>query len=109
VVLKDTNEVIGWAGIKYITEPENDRVNFYDIGYRLQEKHWRKGYGLEAAEVWRDYGFNEMEIPMLIATAHVDNVGSNAILQKIGMVQKEQYLHHDLLCNWYEMTNPKLL
>ena len=107
VVLKETNEVIGWAGIKYITEPENNRVNFYDIGYRLQEKHWQKGYGLEAAKAWRDYGFNEMEIPMLVATAHVDNVGSNKILQKIGMVHKEQYMHHDLLCNWYEMINNK--
>jgi|SRR6478672_517559 len=107
-VLKDTNEVIGWAGIKYITEPENNRVNFYDIGYRLQEKYWRKGYGLEAAKLWRDHGFNEMEIPMLIATAHVDNAGSNTILQKIGMDFKETYLHHDLPCNWYEMKNPKL-
>lgn len=106
VVVKDTNEVIGWAGIKFVTEPENNRTNFYDLGYRLQEKHWRKGYGLEAAKAWLDYGFNQMKIPIMIATAHVDNDGSNTILQKIGMVKKEQYLYDDLLCNWYELQNP---
>ena len=106
VVLKDTNEVIGWAGIKFVTEPENNHVNFYDIGYRLQEKHWRKGYGLEAAKAWLDYGFNQMKISIIIATAHIDNNGSNAILQKIGMELKEQYQHHDLPCNWYELQNP---
>lgn len=105
VVVKETNEVIGWAGIKYITEPENNRVNFYDLGYRLQEKHWRKGYALEAAKAWLDYGFNQMKVDALIATAHVDNAGSNAILQKIGMKQTDQYNHEGIPCNWYEIEN----
>lgn len=105
-VLKETNEVIGWAGIKFITEPENNHVNFYDLGYRLQEKHWRKGYALEAAKAWLDYGFNQMNISTMYASAHVDNVGSNTILQRIGMQQTSQFYYEDLLCNWYEMKNP---
>lgn len=104
-VLKETNEVIGWAGIKFITEPENNHVNFYDLGYRLQEKHWRKGYALEAAKAWLDYGFNQMNISTMYASAHVDNVGSNTILQRIGMQQTSQFYYEDLLCNWYEMKN----
>ncbi len=104
-VLKETNEVIGWAGIKFITEPENNHVNFYDLGYRLQEKHWRKGYALEAAKAWLDYGFNEMKIQKMYASAHVDNLGSNIILQRIGMVQNGQFYYEDLLCNWYELEN----
>jgi len=106
VVLKDTNEVIGWAGIKFVTEPENNHVNYYDLGYRFQEKHWQKGYGLEVAKAWLDYGFNQMKIPVMFASAHVDNKGSNSILQKIGMIQKERYLYDNLLCNWYELQNP---
>ena len=105
VVLKATNEVIGWAGLKFITEPENNHVNFYDLGYRLQEKHWRKGYALEAAKAWLDYGFNQMNIQTMYASAHVDNVGSNTILQRIGMQQTSQFYYENLLCNWYEMNN----
>lgn len=106
VVLKETNEVMGWAGIKFVTEPENNHVNFYDIGFRLQEKHWRKGYALESATAWLDYGFNQMKIQVMNASAHVDNKGSNAILQKIGMIQKGQYFYDDLPCYWYELKNP---
>ncbi len=106
VVLKETEEVIGWAGIKFITEPENNHVNFYDLGYRLQEKHWRKGYAIEAASAWLKYGFNEMKIPIIYALAHIENLGSNTILQKIGMKQNGQFFYEDLLCNWYELENP---
>lgn len=106
VVLKETNEVIGWAGIKFVTEPENNHTNFYDIGFRLQEKHWQKGYGLEAAKAWLDYGFNKMKITIMFASAHIDNHGSNAILQKIGMIQIERYFYDDLPCYWYELKNP---
>lgn len=109
VVLKDTNEVIGWAGLKFITETENNHINYYDIGYRLQEAHWRKGYGYEAAKAWLDYGFNTMKIPALYASAHIDNAGSNKILQKIGLQQREQYLHHNLPCYWYELQNTTII
>ena len=108
LVLKETNEVIGWAGIKFITEPENNHVNFYDLGYRLQEKHWRKGYALEAAKAWLDYGFNQMNIPTMYASANVNNIGSNTILQRIGMIQNGQFYWQDIRCNWYEMKNPNL-
>lgn len=107
IVLKETNEVIGWAGLKFITEEENGHNNFYDIGYRLQEKQWRKGYALEAAKAWLDYAFTEMKIPTINASAHVDNIGSNTILQKIGLQQKNEYLHHDIPCYWYELQNKK--
>ena len=105
VILKDTNEFIGWCGIKFITEPENNHVNFYEIGYRLMEEHWGKGYGYESAKAWLDYGFEKMNIKTIYASAHLDNVGSNRILRKIGMLQTEQYYYENLLCNWYEMEN----
>jgi RimJ/RimL family protein N-acetyltransferase len=108
VVLKETNEVIGWAGIKFITEPENNYINFYDIGYRLQEKHWGKGYGYEAAKAWLDYGFNAMKIQTMYSSAHIDNTGSNAILKKLGMQQNGKFYYDDFLCNWYELNNPNL-
>jgi RimJ/RimL family protein N-acetyltransferase len=105
VVIKETNEIIGWAGLKFITEPENNHVNYYDIGYRLQEQHWKKGYGYEVAKAWRDFAFDVLKIKALYAAAHIDNVGSNKILQKIGMQVKETYLHHGLKCNWYELND----
>jgi RimJ/RimL family protein N-acetyltransferase len=106
VVLKETNELIGWAGLKYNTEMVNDKVHFYDIGYRLNEKFWKKGYASEASFAWLDYGFNVMQIEIMEAAAHTDNIASNRILQKIGLKMTEQYLEEGVSWNWYELKNP---
>lgn len=106
VVLKETNELIGWAGLKYNTEIVNNKVNFYDIGYRLNEKYWGKGYATEASYAWLDYGFNVMKIKIMDAAAHTDNAASNKILQKIGMLMTGQYMEDQVSWNWYELKNP---
>jgi ribosomal-protein-alanine N-acetyltransferase len=108
VVLKDTNELIGWAGLKYNTEKVNNKVHFYDIGYRLNEKFWGKGYASEASFAWLDYGFNVMKIKVMEAAAHTDNIASNRILQKIGLKMTEKYLEEGVSWNWYELKNPNL-
>ncbi len=108
VILKETNEFIGWAGIKFCTEPINEKVNFYDIGYRLVEPHWGKGYASEAAFTWLDYGFNEMKIENMTASAHKTNIASNKILSKIGMIKTEEYLENGVIWNWYDLKNPNL-
>lgn len=79
VVLKETNEVIGWSGLKFITEEENNHINFYDLGYRLKEEYWGNGYAYESAQAWLDYAFNQMDVSALYASAHIDNIGSNKI------------------------------
>ncbi|MGV3696911.1 GNAT family N-acetyltransferase [Flavobacterium sp.] len=102
---KDTKEVIGWIGLKFITEEENNHIDFYDIGYRLRENSWGQGYAYEGAIAWRDYALNEMKINTLYATAHVDNAGSNRILQKLGMQKENEYVSQGCHCNWYKLTN----
>jgi RimJ/RimL family protein N-acetyltransferase len=108
VVLKETNELIGWAGLKYNTEIVNNKVHFYDIGYRLNEKFWGKGYASEASFAWLDYGFKVMKIKVMEAAAHTANIASNRILQKIGLKMTEQYLEEGISWNWYELKNPNL-
>ena len=108
VIEKESNELMGWAGLKYNTEMVNNKVNFYDIGYRLNEKFWGKGYASEASFAWLDYGFNVMKINVIQAAAHADNIGSNKILKKIGLKMTENYLEDGVYWNWHELKNPKL-
>ena len=107
-ILKSTNELIGWVGIKFNTVEVNNKNNFYDIGYRLNDKFWGKGYASEATIAWQDYAFNQMNINTLHAATHIDNTASNRILQKTGMTKTETYLEDKVLWNWYEMKNPNL-
>jgi RimJ/RimL family protein N-acetyltransferase len=105
MILKETNEFIGWAGLKYNTAAVNNRINFYDIGYRLDEKFWGKGYTSEASFAWLNYAFETMKIKTMDAAAHAENGASNRILQKIGMQMTDQYLENGVSWNWYQMEN----
>lgn len=92
-VIKETNEVIGWTGIKFVNDHvENGKTNFYDFGYRLNEKSWNKGYATEASKAWLDYGFSQMGIKEMNAFTHAENASSNHVLQKVGFNFVENYL-----------------
>lgn len=104
VILKETNEFIGWAGLKFITGPVYNHQNFYDIGYRLREEYWGKGYGYEAAKAWLHHGFFEMNIQTIYASAHVENLASRKILEKIGLQLVSEYNYQDIPCYWFELN-----
>ena len=106
-ILKETGEFIGWTGIKFVHDHiENGNTNFYDYGYRLNEKFWNKGYATEASIAWLDYGFNQMKIDKMNAYTHNDNGASNHILEKVGMTMVEVYVAEDgVKWKWWQMKN----
>ena len=106
-ILKETNEFIGWTGIKFVNDQtENGNTNFYDYGYRLDEKFWNKGYATEASIAWLDYGFNQMKIEKMNAYTHFENDASNHILQKVGFNFIEDYLDkNEIPWKWWQMEN----
>ncbi|MFD2968564.1 GNAT family N-acetyltransferase [Sphingobacterium bambusae] len=108
IVDKETNEFMGWAGLKYVTEETNGQRNFYDLGYRLIRRHWGKGIATEAAQASLDYGFNDMKLEKLHGIADCQNVGSNKILVKIGFDLVETFNFDDIACNWYTIVKPSV-
>ncbi|MFN3968366.1 GNAT family N-acetyltransferase [Flavobacterium sp.] len=107
-IVKETGEFIGWTGIKFVDDHvENGNTNFYDYGYRLNEKFWNKGYATEASKAWLDYGFNQMKIDKMNAYTHSENGASNHILQKVGLKFMEEYPDKDgVIWKWWQMENP---
>jgi ribosomal-protein-alanine N-acetyltransferase len=109
-ILKETNELIGWTGIKYIDDhEENGNSNFFDYGYRLNEKFWGNGYATEATLAWLEYGFQEMNIKTMHAYTHAENGASNRVLSKCGMTFMEDYPDETgILWKWWQMKNKNL-
>lgn len=109
-IVKETGEFIGWTGIKFVDDHvENGNTNFYDYGYRLNEKFWNKGYATEASKAWLDYGFNQMKIDKMNAYTHSENGASNHILEKVGMKLMENYPDKDgVIWKWWQMENKRL-
>lgn len=77
---KTGNEFIGWCGLKY--RPELDEI---DLGYRLKKSAWGSGYATEAAEHTLDYGFDQLDLSLITGRAHIENLASIKVLEKIGM------------------------
>ncbi|MBP9907299.1 MAG: GNAT family N-acetyltransferase [Rhodoferax sp.] len=103
-VLKETNEFIGWAGLKYIKEL-NSRQDNYDLGYRFMKRHWGKGYGTESAKAFIRYGFDVMKLLRISAYIDVDHVVSARILDKCGLKFTNTFMDEVDLCAWYEIVN----
>src|SRR5690606_11566056 len=100
-------EFIGWTGIKFVNDfEENGNTNFYDYGYRLNEKFWNKGFATEASIAWLDYGFNQMNIEKMHAYTHAENGASNHVLQKVGFNFMEDYHDKDgSIWKWWKLDN----
>lgn len=108
VILKETNEFLGWSGIKFITNEINNHKDFYEIGYRFIEKHWGKGYATEAGKAFIDYAFNEMKVEALYAYADAGNENSRKILEKLGLRYVNSFEYEGEQEVWYEFKNPNL-
>lgn len=108
VVLKDSYEFIGWAGLKLVDEMTiNNHRNHYDLGYRFIEKFWGQGYGYEAAQSIVNYGLQQLKIAKIYAFLDTNNTGSKRILEKCGLKFIEKFEENGELFDWMEIENKK--
>ena len=77
---KTNYDFIGWCGLKYIKE-----TDITDLGYRLIKSTWGNGYATEAAQYTIIYGLRDLKIKTITGMAHVENIASLKVLEKIGM------------------------
>ncbi|MBU2929602.1 GNAT family N-acetyltransferase [Winogradskyella psychrotolerans] len=105
MIEKRTHKFIGWSGLKYEKHLRKE-FNYYDLGYRLKEHYWGKGYATEAAIASLNYGFKDLKLKTIGAAADCNHIASNRILKKIGMQPSGTFTFEGDLCNWYEMKNP---
>jgi len=105
VVLKENNEFIGWAGLKKESNI-NGKHTFYDIGYRLLQKHWGNGYATEATLAYIDYGFHVLKLEKINAFAYTTNGASRRVLEKCGLRYIENFVFDGIEAAWYEIKNP---
>ena len=73
------------AGAGCIQHLGGERSNPLEIGWRLRRDRWSRGLASEAAERMATFAFDELAAPCLVATCHVDNAGSERVMQRLGM------------------------
>lgn len=108
MINKETNEFMGWSGIRLNTEYNmNGHTRYYDIGYRIIERFWGKGYATESGKAALDYAFQTMNLPEVFATTEINNAASHNALLKIGLDYIEDFYFEEekLDLRWYRAAN----
>ncbi|MBW2938378.1 GNAT family N-acetyltransferase [Aureisphaera sp. CAU 1614] len=110
MIEKNTGEFIGWTGFKLNTEPVNGHHNFLDLGYRLREEFWGKGYATESAFASLNYICTHGKHDSIYGMAEIDNEASNVILnKKVGMHYVNSFMYDTAHCHFYEITKAEWL
>lgn len=105
----ETGELIGFIGLAY-QDYETEFTPAVDIGWRLKRSSWGKGYATEGAKRCLEYAFDDLKLDRVVSVCVLDNVNSEKVMNKIGMVKKGTFIHPKLKeypaleeCVWYEI------
>ncbi len=84
VLLKAGDTPIGMCGLL-----KRDSLPDVDVGYALRPAFWGKGYAFEAASAVLAHGRETFGLRRIVAITSPDNVGSKALLEKLGLRYEE--------------------
>ncbi|MFK6999958.1 GNAT family N-acetyltransferase [Flavobacterium oreochromis] len=107
IILKETNEFIGWGGLKFNENTVNNHQDFYDIGICISQEHWSKKLGFEVFQAWIKYAFKHLNLPKLYAYTQTKNHSSNKMAEKIHMRLTNEFTYDNQNWNWYELGTLK--
>ena len=94
--LLETNTFIGFIGLS----EQTFKASFTpctDIGWRLSNEHWSKGYATEGAKACLEYAGKLLKLPQIFAIASQINENSIKVMDKIGMRYLRNFDHPNLL------------
>lgn len=89
IILKDTNEMIGQAGL---TMQPYKNIEVLEIGYLLKEKYWHLGYARESAFGCKKYAFENLNREKVYSIIKADNLSSIKVAESIGMSKEDEFI-----------------
>ncbi len=83
----DTGAFVGW----FCLRPERDGpLDEVELGYRLRQDAWGKGYATEVSRALLDKGFGELGVRLVWGATMALNVPSQNVMEKLGMAVTER-------------------
>lgn len=81
IYIKNSNDLIGYAGISKISETNRSGEYFIFIG---NKNYWRKGIGLEVTRKFLEIGFVELNLNRIMLTVSEPNIGGIKAYERAG-------------------------
>lgn len=122
VEVKNRHPFIGFVGLS-IPSANLPFSPCVEVGWRLGYPYWGNGYATEAAQASVDFGFETLGLKEIVSFTSLQNVRSQAVMQRLGMRRtpetfnhpnlpadsklREHYLYKLSQADWYlHQTNP---
>ena len=84
VVLRDSDTLAGWAGLA-VPNFLPELLPAVEVGWRLGQQFWGRGYATEAGAAWVDYGLGALGLDRIVSICQPENEASYAVMTRIGM------------------------
>jgi RimJ/RimL family protein N-acetyltransferase len=90
-VWKDSGDVIGFSGVKYVPE-----IGETELGYRFMPEFWGLGLATEAGRASIEFARSDLGLRRLVAMVHPENLASANVLIKLGFAVERQLRYSGL-------------
>jgi RimJ/RimL family protein N-acetyltransferase len=84
VEVLSTGEFAGCVGL-LVPPFEAHFTPAVEVGWRLGQRHWRRGYATEAARAALRFGFDELELAEIVSFTVPANLRSRRVMERLGM------------------------
>jgi ribosomal-protein-alanine N-acetyltransferase len=99
-----TGEILGDCGLKTLADgPE------IEVGSRFGRAHWGRGYATEGAAASVRYGFEDLQLPRIVAVVEPTNTASCKVIEKIGLQFVDQRHVYGRILNYYAAERDEYL
>ena len=85
---KATGEFLGWFSFRSHDDAHLDDV---ELGYRLRQASWGRGYATEGVQALIRRGFTDLGVRRVYATTYQDNRASRRVMEKVGLTFVRAY------------------
>lgn len=96
VEIPEQEPFIGFVGL----HRPKDNLPFtpcVEIGWRIAQAHWGKGFATEAANASLNYAFTVLNLKDVVSFTAIPNERSQRVMKKIGMTNtKSNFMHPDI-------------
>lgn len=93
------NELLGWCGLGLLEDSGET-----EIKYLFKRSAWGQGMATESATACVDYAFQEVELDTIIGLTHPDNIASQRVLEKSGLLFSNQAEYFGMTCYRFVMS-----
>ena len=103
LILKENGKMIGLCGLLVQNVDDTEEL---EIGYSILPSYWRQGLAFEAAQKCKTHAFQNNYAQSLISIIHIDNVPSQKVALKNGMLLDKTTTYRDNPVHIFRVNQP---